>query len=53
MKPFYLNFGVTIKGVTYRLALLNRAYKSIENTLVWNRGWKKWKGRFYTNRIII
>lgn len=48
---FTLNLGIKLFGKIYRIAYLNSRYKNINNTYCWNTGWKKLKGRFYTNII--
>ena len=51
MKPFCINLGIKIDNYIYRIAVLNLYYKSISNTRLWNRGWKKIFWKIYFNKI--
>lgn len=53
MKTFWLNLGIKLGDSWYRIALMNPAYKSIDNTPCWNRGWKQLFWKIYTNKIKI
>lgn len=51
MRPFWINLGIKIGKTVYRIALLNLHYESINNTLLWDRGWKKLVWKIYITKI--